>query len=65
MKCHRPLLPFSSKGSLAAKNSENREWSGSVHTQRVDRNNRGYRQLQQLPTAQISGLQLILDLRDV
>jgi hypothetical protein len=42
MKCHPPRLLFSSKWSLHAKNSENREWSSSVHTQRPDRNNRGY-----------------------
>src|SRR6266403_932858 len=30
------------QGRLHAKNSENREWSSSVHTQRPDRNNRGY-----------------------
>ena len=41
MRRHSPRLPFSSKGSLHAENSENREWSSSVHHQRPDRNNRG------------------------
>ena len=42
MKCDPPRPLFSSKGSLHAKNSENREWPGSVHTQRSDRNIGGY-----------------------
>src|SRR5580700_2032447 len=42
MKFHSARLLFSSRGSLHAKNSENRERSGPVHTQRSDRNNRGY-----------------------
>src|SRR4029077_16390616 len=43
MKFHSPRQPFSSNGSSHVKNSENREWSSSVHTQRPDRNNRGHR----------------------
>ena len=37
MKRPTPRL-FSSNGSSHVKNSENREWSSSVHTQRPDRN---------------------------
>ena len=38
MKFHSPRQPFSSRGSSHVKNSENREWSSPVHTQRPDRN---------------------------